>query len=194
MLFDSGNDEENIKLYKEGHQEAFKFLVDKYTPILYNYTARLTNKDHAPDILQDIFIKAWKNLDGFDQDKASFKTWIFTITKNTITDFLRKKKSLVFSQLEKYDEEEKSFSDNIEDTELLPDKMLMELEDKESLNKTLDKLRDNYKEILMLHYQEDMTFEEIGEVLNKPPNTVKSQHRRAIIELRENLDKMHQNE
>ena len=51
----------------------------------------------------------------------------------------------------------------------------------------INKLPENYKIVLMLHYQEEMTFDEVGKVLNKPPNTVKSYHQRAIKKLREML-------
>ncbi len=185
MLFD-GNDEEIIDLYKNGEEEALKVLIDRYTPLLYNLVARLTTQNNAPDILQEVFIKVWKNLNKFDSSKASFKTWIFTITKNTTTDFLRKKKSLLFSDLEK--EEDSSFSESIPDEAMLPDEVLQKLQDSELLNKVLKGLSINYQTILILHYQEDMTFDEIGKILDKPLNTVKSQHYRAITELRKILE------
>ncbi len=192
MLFDE-SDEKIIALYKSGREDAFKFLIDKYTSPLYNFVTRLTNQNNAPDIVQEIFIKVWKNINGFDSKKASFKTWIFTIAKNTTTDFLRKKKSILFSDLEKNTEEkETTFSESIPDENLLPDEALQKLQDSVLLNKILDKISINYKTILILHYEEDMTFDEIGKILNKPLNTVKSQHRRAILELRaimENIEK-----
>ncbi len=179
-------DEQIIILFKTGNEEVFKILIDRYTPILYNFVARLTDKDNASDILQETFIKVWKNLKKFDEEKASFKTWIFTIAKNTTTDFLRKKKSLIFSDFGK-DEEENSFENNIPDEDLLPDEILQRTQDFELLNKTLEKLTINYRTILILHYQEDMTFKEIGEILDKPLNTIKNQHYRAIFELRKML-------
>jgi RNA polymerase sigma-70 factor (ECF subfamily) len=185
----SESDEEIILLYKNGDEEAFKELINRYTAPLYNFTARLSNKNDASDIVQETFIKVWKNIKRFDSKKASFKTWIFTVAKNTTTDFLRKKKSLLFTDMEKdNDEDINSFAENIPDESLLPDLVLQKLEDKQLLNKTLEKLRLGYREVLILHYQEDMTFEEIGEILNKPLNTVKSQHRRALIELRKLIE------
>jgi RNA polymerase sigma-70 factor (ECF subfamily) len=181
-MSDYENDEEIIALYKNGNQEAFKGLISRYTFSLYNFTARLTDRNNASDIVQETFIKVWKNLHKFDSSKASFKTWIFTIAKNTATDFLRKKKSLLFSDIEKNinDNENISFSENILDEELIPDEALQKLQDADLLNKILDRLPIHYKTILVLHYQEDMTFDEIGKVLKKPLNTVKSQHHRAI--------------
>ncbi len=189
------SDEEIIILYKNGDEEAFKILITRYTTPLYNFTARLTNKNDASDIVQEIFIKAWKNIKRFDSLKASFKTWIFTIAKNTITDFFRKsgsasggKKSINFSDIGNNDGEDiNSFAENIPDENLLPEEALQKLEDSVFLNKILTKLRPIYQEVLILHYQEEMTFEEIGKILNKPLNTVKSIHRRAIIEMRKIL-------
>src|SRR5258708_7014412 len=176
------SDEEIVQIYKEGNKEAFKELIDRYSSHLYNFSARLAGKNNASDIVQETFIKVWGNMERFDPKKASFKTWIFTIAKNSITDFLRKKKVVLFSDMGSGEDD--SFLGNIPDENPLPDKMLEKLEDKEFLNKILEKLRYDYREILLLHYQEDMTFEEIGKVLNQPPNTVKSKHYRAIQELR----------
>jgi RNA polymerase sigma-70 factor (ECF subfamily) len=181
----SKTDEEIIILYKNGNKEVFKDLIDKYTSPLYNFTVRLTDKNNAPDIVQDIFIKVWKNLHRFDTAKASFKTWLFTIAKNTSIDFLRKRKPLTFTDLNK--EDDFTFSEKIPDENLLPDEALQKIQDSELLNKLLDKLPINYKTVLILHYQEDMTFLEIGKILDKPLNTVKSHHQRAILELRKML-------
>jgi len=186
-------DEEIILLYQNGQREAFKGLINRYTSPLYNFIARIADRNNASDIVQEIFIKVWKNINNFDSKKASFKTWIFTIARNTATDFLRKKKILSFSDIEKNSGKDenafnKSFSENIPDENLLPDEVLQKLEDNELLNKTLKKLPPDYREVLILHYQEEMTFSEIGKIINKNLNTVKSQHRRAILELRKMLD------
>ena len=190
---DKSTDEEIILLYKNGQREAFKGLINRYTSPLYNFIARIADRNNASDIVQEIFIKVWKNINNFDSKKASFKTWIFTIARNTATDFLRKKKILSFSDIEKNSGKDenafnKSFSENIPDENLLPDEVLQKLEDNELLNKTLKKLPPDYREVLILHYQEEMTFSEIGKIINKNLNTVKSQHRRAILELRKMLD------
>ncbi|MFA6585971.1 MAG: sigma-70 family RNA polymerase sigma factor [Candidatus Paceibacterota bacterium] len=185
MSYDK-SDEEIIASYQNGKEYAFRDLIDRYTSPIYNFVAHLTDQNNAPDIVQETFIKIWRNLNKFDSSKSSFKTWIFTIAKNTAIDFSRKKKNLLFSDLEA-DDDMISFSENIPDEELLPDEMLQKLQDSNLLNKILDNLPIAYKTILTLHYQEDMTFNEIGEIINKPLNTVKSQHRRALIKLRKML-------
>lgn len=181
-------DEEIVALFKDGDSQAFKELLSRYTSPLYNYSARFVGPSNAPDIVQIISVKIWKNLSHFNQDKASFKTWAFTIARNTITDFLRKKKSVVFSDLDgSTKEDEGSFVDNIPDENLLPDESMQKLQDVATLNQALEKLSPLSREVLVLYYQEDLTFAEIGKILDKPLNTVKSQHRRALLSLRKIL-------
>ncbi len=176
------SDEDLIADYIKGDQVAFKMLLDRYAPILYNFSVRFVGVAHAPDIVQETFIKVWKHIKRFDISKAHFKTWVFTITRNTITDYLRKKKSIVFSDMETTDGG--SFLDTVPDSAPLPDVVLEKLQDAEFLNTILQELPPHYREVLLLYYQEEMTFAEIGEALSKPLNTVKSHHRRALEQLR----------
>ena len=113
-------DENLVNSYLDGNKEALKEIIDKYTPSLYNYARRIANKNDAPDIVSETFIKIWKSLSKFDKQKSSFKTWIFTIIRNTTTDFLRKKKNILFSDLEensdsKNEETKNSLIENIKD-------------------------------------------------------------------------------
>lgn len=175
------SDEDLIQQYIEGNQQALKVLIDKYTPQIYNFVVRFVGANNAPDVTQDVWIKVWRNIRKFDITKAHFKTWLFTIARNTTTDYLRKKKSTVFSDL---DTDEDIFADNIEDEVILQDEAFDKLRDKEFLSNLISKLPLNYQIVLTLYYQEDMTFKEIGGVLGKPLNTVKSHHRRALEQLK----------
>lgn len=169
-------------------QGSFEELVTRYTKPLYNFTFRLTGSvQTAEDLVQETFIKVWKNMSKFDP-KQSFRGWIFTIARNTTTDYMRKKKTVPFSVLSK--DEELPFEESLSDQQPLPDETLAQLEDTASLEKLLATLPIDYQMVLLLHYQEGLTFEEVGDVVDKPPNTVKSWHRRALIQLRET---MHQN-
>lgn len=60
-----------------------KILIDRYTNSLYNFTLRFVGVDNTPDVVQDIFVKVWKNINKFDISKSHFKTWIFTIARST---------------------------------------------------------------------------------------------------------------
>lgn len=139
------------------------------------------SKEDTEDITQETFIKVWQKLSKFDTNK-NFKTWLFSIAKNTAIDKLRKKKSINFSSLNT--DEDSDFESDLRDTEPLPDEMFTKNESAEVLMKALAQLSDNQKLIIHLHISEELTFEEISKIIDKPMNTIKSQYGRAILKLR----------
>ncbi len=171
-------DEDIVDLYLKGETENFKILIDRYGDMIYNFSLRFVGADTAEDVSQDVFIKAWRGIKKFDKNKAQFKTWLFTIARNTITDYLRKKKTISFNSLDE------SFIESIEDENPNQEEIAEKIENSARLAKALENIPINSRLVLTLYYQEDMTFEEIGRVLGKPLNTVKSQHRRALLELK----------
>ncbi len=178
---DNLNDQQLITLYLEGNVNAFEGIINKYSQILYRYAFKLTNsKDLAHDIVQETFIKIWKNIKKFDLDR-NFKTWIYTIANRTTIDYLRKTKSINFSEL---DNEELKFDESIPDDELLPDEIFEKAENIKLIQQSLLQLSLENRTILLLHHGEEMTFEEISTITDKPMNTVKSQYRRSLIKLR----------
>jgi RNA polymerase sigma-70 factor (ECF subfamily) len=177
-------DERLIDEYLEGNDDSLKELFGFYTTSIYNFVYRFVGENYTDDVVQDTFIKVWKNIKKFDKGKSSFKTWVFTIARNTTIDFLKKKKMFIFSDL---GNDEENFENQIKDEADLPDEILSKIEDEKMLNNFINELPFNYREVLVLYYQEDMTFKEIGEALGKPLNTVKSYHYRALVELRKKI-------
>ena len=170
------------------NDNEIEIIIKLHLKSVYNFVFRLSkNKDEASDITQEVFIKVWKNLKKFNPDK-NFKTWILTIARNTTIDWLRKKKSIAFSELDYFnDGNDKSFEESIVDIEPLPDDIFMRKELEKEVEKALAKIRPDFREIILLHHTEQLTFEEIGKIVGKPLNTVKSQYRRALNILRKFL-------
>ncbi|MFA6338995.1 MAG: RNA polymerase sigma factor [Candidatus Paceibacterota bacterium] len=182
------NDEQLIIDYLNGDNEAFSELVKDYLKPIYNFIFRLTkNTQESEDITQETFLKVWKNIKKYRKGE-NFKTWIFTIARNTTIDWLRKKKNLTFSDFENKDGSN-TFEENITDPEPLSDELIAIIEDKKLIEDLLKQLSPLYQEILFLHYNEQLTFSDMGKILNKSTDTVKSQHRRALIMLRKIIDK-----
>jgi RNA polymerase sigma-70 factor (ECF subfamily) len=180
-------DAELIAEYLAGNESAFAPLLQRHLKNVYSFAFRSVG-DEAEDIVQDTFLKVWKSLGTYDPRQAQFKTWLMRIARNTVIDYLRRKKSIVFSNLE----DDENFSLSIPDSELLPDEIVARAHDIRDVQKVLEKLPHSQREVILLHYMDHMTFEEIGEVLNESPNTVRSRTRRGLIQLRLTLEDMHQ--
>jgi len=178
-------DQELVKKFLTFDDEgALQTLIRRYLQPIYNFVySSVRDRHQAEDITQDVFIKAWAHLKNFDQSK-SFKVWIYTIAKNSVYDFLRKKKTIPFSLLE---EEGQIYE--IADVEPLPDKILRDADEGKKLNAALEKLPLNYRDLIVLYYQNGFNFREIAEILKTSVNTVKSRHLRAIAMLKKILRK-----
>jgi RNA polymerase sigma-70 factor (ECF subfamily) len=178
------SDEELISAYLKGDEGAFAKLTQRHLATVYSFIARFVgNADEADDITQETFLKAWRSLKKYNSRTSRFKTWLLRIARNSAIDFLRKKKHVPFSQFETEDGAN-MLIETVPDTEELPDALLMKLEDAKELHRVLELLPPRAREILLLYYTNELTFEEIGSMLGEPANTVKSRHRRALMALR----------
>ena len=89
-------DNQLVERFLAGDGAAFEVLVRKYLKPLYRFVFSLVgDAQTAEDIVQETFIKTWKRASTFDRHKH-FKTWIYTIARNTAVDFLKKKKNIQF--------------------------------------------------------------------------------------------------
>lgn len=180
------SDKQLIVDYLGGDEKSLEVLVRRYLGPIFSFIFRVVGDiQEAEDITQEVFVKVWRNLKKFDQEK-SFKTWIFTIAKNASIDFLRKKRAIPFSEFETQ-ENENLLMETLTDPLSLPDELLKQADIRERLNLAMQKLTPQSRLLLLLRYNEHLTFREISEVLGEPLNTIKSRHRRAIIQLRKFL-------
>ncbi len=179
-------DEQLIAAYIEGEVGAFPIALGRHLDGLYRYALRLTgNREIAEDIVQDTTIKAWKRLETFKQGER-WSPWLYRIARNSAIDHLRKRRMNVFSDYEREDGEN-ALTEGLSDDGPMPDLPSMREEDKKVLENALLELPLIYREVLHLYYDEDMTLAECAKTLERPLETVKSQHRRAILALRKRL-------
>lgn len=177
------NDASLIADYIQGDEAALEALLRRYVKLAYNFIYRLTGNAHeAEDITQDTFVKAWKNLKHYKTNEP-FKPWLLKIARNAAIDWMRKKKNLTFSDFEDK-EGENVLTATIADSEPLPHEMMVRMEDAIFLDTLLEKLPPSYREVVLLRYGEDLTFDQIRKILGKPLDTIKSQHRRALLALK----------
>ena len=169
------NDEQFVGQYLEGDEKSLEILIKQYLKPIYSFVYRYVGSAaDAEDITQEVFVRMWRNLKKFDRQKK-FKTWLFSIAKNTSIDWLRKKKSIPFS---KFDNEngQNTIAERIAEPSA---PFWLSVDNKNTLNFALEQLSPKYRAIISYRYN-DFTFREIAQVLGKSINTVKSQYRRAL--------------
>lgn len=179
-------DSELITGYLSGDEKSFDVLMNRHMKAVYNFVYRLAPKNvDVDDIVSETFFKVWKNLKKFRLGE-NFTTWLFTIARNTAYDKMRKKTAFAFSDFDNADGEN-FFTDTLADTEPLAPEIFERAENEKIVGKLLERISPDYREVLLLRYVNEFTFEDIGKILKKPLHTVKSQHRRALIILRKTL-------
>jgi RNA polymerase sigma-70 factor (ECF subfamily) len=173
-----------VGAFIKGDGDSFAALVDRHMPMVYKFIYRyVADADMANDVVQEVFIKVWKNIKKFDQ-KKSFKTWVLTIAKNTALDAIKKKKGILFSRIEEADTDLDTFLAPYVTSPDLPDALLQKKQTKADLDRMLRELSPSYRSVLLLRYSEHLKFREIADMLQEPIDTIKSKHRRALIQLR----------
>jgi RNA polymerase sigma-70 factor (ECF subfamily) len=179
------DDKNLIIAFLNGLDESFEQLVNRYLKPIYNFLYQFTkDTDSLDDLTQETFIKVWKNIHKFDQSK-NFRTWLYAIAKNTAYDFLKKKKTIPFSNFLDAEGDNK-LEQTVEDGSS-PEDVLMAQDLEKELGKKLQQLSDSHRLILLMRYKDDFSLQEISEILNLSYNTVKSQHTRALLALKKSL-------
>jgi RNA polymerase sigma-70 factor (ECF subfamily) len=173
-------DQNIIVAVKKGELKAFDFIVSFYQKAIYSHLYRLVNNpDDALDLVQDTFIKIYKNRNSIDLDK-NFKAWLYKIATNTAYDWLKKKRpkteELTYESEFETIEQVQSYY-NIEQLEIL------------DLTEAIKTLKPDSESVLRLYYQQGFSYLEISEILEIPINTIKTKISRAKAELVTKLKK-----
>ncbi len=165
----------------KGDRRAYAELLNNYRESLYFLLLKMTNDvDDAEDLTIEAFGKAFKNLHQYSPSYA-FSTWLFKIAANNCIDFMRKKRSDVFSMNQPIGEhpESEEFSGNIPFTGPDPEESFMKKQKARILQEVVEKLKPHYRQLVQLRYFRELSYEEIAEELNLPLGTVKAQLFRA---------------
>ena len=168
---------ELIQLLKQRTHAAFSYLYDNYSGALYNVILSiLQDKELASDVLQEVFIKIWKQIDQYDAEKGRLFTWIINISRNASIDTLRSKGYNTQKQNRELTENVYEAAGNI----------TVET-DRIGLRKIVNGLKSDHKVLIELAYFQGYTQDEISKILNIPLGTVKTRLRSALIHLKDLL-------
>lgn len=175
-------DEELARLVQGNNQEAFGVLMKRYQDKLLRYGRRfLANDDSITDVVQDVFIKAYENIQSFDATRT-FSPWIYRIAHNSFVNELRRKKRdpLLSLDLDAILAHPSYEFDPAADEERAQTQALIE--------KGLDALSPAYREVIILFYVEELGYQEISDVLQVPIGTVGVRLRRARQALKDYVE------
>ncbi len=162
---------------KGGDKDAFSKLYLKHFDSIYRYVFFRVNmnRQDAEDMTETVFLKAWEKIEGFDEEKAGFRPWIYKIARNLIVDFYRNnKKTTRLSAL------------IIDERENVEQKVLGKIESDEIL-KAISQLSEEQKEVVVMKFIEGLKNGEISKVLGKKEEAVRSLQYRALKKLKEIL-------
>jgi RNA polymerase sigma-70 factor (ECF subfamily) len=166
-----------VSLLQAKNRQAFSILYDNYSAALLGIICRMIpNKNIAEELLQDVFVKVWKNVDTYETGKGTLFTWMLNIARNTCIDHLRSKQHKQYM---------KTSSNGPEHQEIISKMSLVshsaENRELRSLTKKLDV---KYSEIIDKVYFLGYSQEEVSEMLNIPLGTVKTRSRTGLQQLR----------
>ncbi len=173
------NETELVTLLKQRGQATFNYLYDNYSSALYTTILSIVkDKQLAGDVLQEVFVKIWRQLESYDTTKGRLFTWMMNIARNASIDMLRSKGYQNSQQ-----------NHELKDSVYYKGQSVVMNTDKIGLRKLLGSLREEYKVLMELCYFQGFTQDEISKMLNIPLGTVKTRIRNALLQLRELLKK-----
>ena len=169
-------EDELIVALKSHKNDAYRQLYLNFRGALYNNILQvIKDTETANDVLQEVFISIWRNIDKYDAGKGRLFTWMLKLTRNAA---INKTRSKVYKSQQKNDDITNYVS-------LIENKTSVQTPINQiGLRTQVHRLREDYKNVLELSYFEGFTQEEISKALNVPLGTVKTRLRNAIIELR----------
>jgi RNA polymerase sigma-70 factor (ECF subfamily) len=168
-----------VSAMKLGKQDAYSQLYSQYSDTLYGVVCKIVRSDEfASDVMQDSFVKIWKNIANYDVKKSTLFTWMLNITRNTAIDFIRSKNYRVSKE-----------NQNIEDSVNIIERKTSntQKEDLIGIKQKALSLDEKYSILIDKLYFEGYTQEEVSEELDIPLGTVKTRVRKAMVELRKIL-------
>lgn len=168
------NPRELIARAKDGDRDAFGELYAEYfTPIWRYIFYRVRSREETEDLVQNVFIKAFQSVGRFEQQRVDPLAYFYTIARNTLIDYWRKKKDIPLEHVE-------LVRDNNTDPHVLVEQMEM----RTLAQKAIAKLEGDQREVIVLRFINDMSVRETAHIMGKSEAAVRQMQLRAIKTLR----------
>lgn len=182
-------DELLIRRAQRGDADAFEQLLLEHQKNVYNLCYRMAgNPDDAMDLSQETFLRAWRCLDQY-QFASAFSTWLYRLCSNICIDFLRRRRrqQTVPLTFEDADGEEQAYA--VPDVQPLPEEQVELKLTRETLAAAMAQLLPEHRAVLQLRVVNEMSYEQIADVLDIQIGTVKSRLSRARNQLKKILER-----
>ena len=182
-------DELLIRRAQRGDADAFEQLLLEHQKNVYNLCYRMAgNPDDAMDLSQETFLRAWRCLDQY-QFASAFSTWLYRLCSNICIDFLRRRRrqQTVPLTFEDADGEEQTYA--VPDAQPLPEEQVELKLTRETLAAAMAQLLPEHRAVLQLRVENEMSYEQIADVLDIQIGTVKSRLSRARNQLKKILER-----
>ena len=179
------SDEELVARARDGDRSAFAGLVDRHSVSVFNLTLRIVgNREDAEEAAQDVFVRAYRNLDRFRGD-ARFSTWLYRIAVNvSLSSARRSRRDLSTTSLSGSEDEEEGLPLQLPDPSANPAERFEQGEFREQVRNMVAALPPIYSAVISMYHIQSLTYDEISEALELPIGTVKARLFRARAALR----------
>ena len=167
--------EEFVRKARAGDKDAFGVLYNNtYNQAFYTVKSMIKDDDAVNDILQDSYVKAFMHMDSFKGDDK-FLPWIKQIAANTARDWLKKKKPMLFTDLND-DDDDMAFEEQIEDEreENIPEKLIEQKETIRLVREIVDSLPDDQRAVIGMYYYENKSVNDIASAMGASQSAIKS--------------------
>jgi len=176
-----------IKEIRKGDQNAYAEIVEIYKNKVYQLCYRiLGNRHEAEDAAQEAFVRAYINIHQYNLS-MKFSSWLYRIATNLCIDRIRKKKPDFYLDAEVTDTDGLTMYSQLAATDASPEETVESLELQETIQAAILKLPEKYRSVIVLKYIEELSLQEIGEILDLPVGTVKTRIHRGREALRKQL-------
>ncbi|SIR25938.1 MULTISPECIES: RNA polymerase sigma factor SigW [unclassified Paenibacillus] len=177
-----------IRLALKGDQRAFADLVGMYQDKLYHLAYRmLYNRQEAEDAVQETFLRVFRNMERYDES-MKFSTWIYRITTNLAIDRLRRRKPGFSLDAEVPEHDGLDGYSMFASEDASPEDEVLLSETQRIIRAAIETLPPKYKSVMVLRYLEDLSLQEISDVLDMPVTTIKTRVHRGREFLRKKLE------
>lgn len=168
-----------VLLAQEGDKDAFGKIYDHFFEQIYRYVFFRMKMEEVEDIVENVFIKVWLNLDKYEKRDFSFSSWLYKIAHNSVIDYHRSHRKIEPIDETIVDESEEAMPKKVVENNLMSEKV----------RAALNQLKEPYRQVVTLKFLNGLSNFEIAEILDEREGNIRVLQFRGLKELKKSLEK-----